>query len=79
MEQKDLEALRKVHLLCNKSPSTYLYNDSVQMDVLDQARVVEIRLGGSEKLGKEIAAQLVIHNFSLSCMLLAGLPVHEVC
>lgn len=49
-----------------------------KMDVLDQARVVEIRLGGSEKLGKEIASQLVIHNYSLSCSLLAGLPVHEV-
>lgn len=49
-----------------------------RLDLLDQARVVELRLGGQRALGRKLAERLRIHSFSLTCALLAGLPVQEV-
>lgn len=49
-----------------------------QMNYLDAARVIEIRLGGSKQLNKAVAERLATHQYSLVCGLLAGLPTREV-
>lgn len=47
------------------------------LDVMDQASLVERRLGPGE-LGRVVSEVLEIHVYSMSCCLLAGLPVSEV-
>ena len=49
-----------------------------QMNYLDAARVVEIKLGGSRQLTRAVAKRVTGENVSLACALLAGLNVREV-
>jgi hypothetical protein len=48
------------------------------MNYLDAARVIEIKLGGSQALAAAVAARVSVVNYSLVCGLLAGIPVREV-
>lgn len=49
-----------------------------QMNYLDAARVIEIKLGGAKALADAVAARVSVSNYSLVCGLLAGIPVREV-
>jgi len=50
----------------------------LQMNFLDAARVIEIKLGGSKNLTSAVAARVTVHSYSLVCGLLAGICVREV-
>lgn len=58
--------------------SLFSFRLTSQMNYLDAARVIEIKLGGSKALSDAVAARVSVINYSLVCGLLAGIPVREV-
>eukprot|EP00211_Chloroparvula_japonica_P003789 CAMPEP_0119126692 /NCGR_PEP_ID=MMETSP1310-20130426/5516_1 /TAXON_ID=464262 /ORGANISM="Genus nov. species nov., Strain RCC2339" /LENGTH=776 /DNA_ID=CAMNT_0007116863 /DNA_START=162 /DNA_END=2492 /DNA_ORIENTATION=+ len=53
-------------------------NDLMKVNFLDQARIVESRLGGPDKLQQQVANHLRVPCFSISHSLLACLPVKAI-
>jgi len=49
------------------------------MNVVDQARIIEMRLGGHENLSKAIISKLKCSRHSLLHSIIAGLPIKRSC
>jgi hypothetical protein len=80
LSEKDKEALKKVDRILIYIYIFELHTKCIviQLDYLDQASVIERRMGGHENLVKEVERMLAVGTYSVACCLLAGLPVHEV-
>lgn len=49
-----------------------------KLDNLEQASVIEMRLGGTNQLAQNIAKIVQVHQYSLNSCLIAALPIHEI-